>query len=51
MIMRAASRPTDDYDAEPHRWSVEGDDYDQLYAEVQAAVPEGWRLLHLRVER
>lgn len=49
--IHASSRLHDDTTAEPHRWTVEGDDYDQLYAEVQAAVPEGWVLLSVQVER
>lgn len=51
ITVHAASRPVDDYDAEPHRWSVEADDYDAAMAQVHASVPEGWRLLHVRVDR
>lgn len=50
MIIHAASRPANDTSAEPHRWTVEGDDYDALLAEVKAAVPDGWVLLSVRSE-
>lgn len=47
MVLHAASRPVDDTTAEPHRWTVEGDDYARLYAEARAAVPAGWVLLYV----
>lgn len=49
--MHAASRPRDDSTAEAHTWDLEGDDYDQLLAEAKASVPDGWVLLHVRVDR
>jgi hypothetical protein len=49
--IHAASRPHNDSTADAHRWSVEGDDYDALLAEVRAAVPDGWDLLSVQVER
>jgi hypothetical protein len=49
--MHAASRPTNDTAAEPHRWTVEAADYDAALAEVHAAVPEGFVLLSVQVER
>lgn len=49
--IHAAARPADDTTAEPHRWTVECDDYDAGYAEAQAAVPDGWKLIHVQVDR
>lgn len=49
--MHATTRPQDDTDAEPHAWTVEGDDYGPLMAEVRAAVPAGWVLLHVQIAR
>lgn len=48
MILHASSRPANDTAAEPHRWTIEGDEYDQLLAEAKAAVPDGWVLLSIR---
>lgn len=48
MILHAASRPANDTTAEPHRWQVEGDDYDALMVEIKEAVPDGWKLLSVR---
>lgn len=49
--MPSASRLHTDTAAEPHRWTTEGDDYGQLLVEVPAAVPEGWDLLSVQLER
>lgn len=49
--LHASSRPRDDVDADPHRWTVEAADYDSAYAEAVAALPDGWILLHVQVER
>lgn len=49
--LHATSRPIDDPDAEPHRWTVEAPDYTAAYAEARAAVPDGWLLLHVQVDR
>lgn len=49
--IHATSRPGDDVSAEPHHWTVETDDYEQGITEVVASVPEGWKLLGVRVER
>ena len=51
MKIHASSRPGDDVSAEPHRWSVETDDYEVGMVEVLGAIPEGWQLLHVQVER
>lgn len=51
MKTHAASRPADDTTAEAHRWTVEADTYDAALAEVHAAVPEGFVLLSVQVER
>lgn len=51
MKIHATSRPGNDVSAEPHLWTVETDDYEQGLAEVVASVPEGWKLLGVRVER
>lgn len=48
MILHAAMRPADDTAAEPHRWSVEAETYDQALEEARLAVPEGWVLLHVQ---
>jgi hypothetical protein len=49
--IHAGRRPKDDTTAEAVHWTVETDDYDAGMAEVRAAVPEGWVLLSVRVER
>lgn len=49
--IHAASRPADDTTAEAHRWTVETDDYEAGMAEVRMAIPEGWVLLHVTVDR
>ena len=51
MLIHAASRPRDDPHAEPHRWSVEAADYDAGMAEIRMAVPDGWVLMYVRVDR
>lgn len=51
MQIHATSRPADDTTATPHEWTIETDDYDQGMTEVRAAVPDGWVLLGVRVER
>lgn len=51
MKIHAASRPHNDTTADPHYWAVGGDDYDQLLTEIRAAVPDGWDLLSVQVER
>ncbi|MBS45746.1 MAG: hypothetical protein CMH83_21745 [Nocardioides sp.] len=48
--MHAASRPADDITAEPHRWTVEADTYDDALAEVRGGVPDGWVLLDVCVD-
>ena len=47
----AASRPTNDTTAEAHTWTVETDDYNTGLDEIRAAVPEGFQLLSLQVDR
>lgn len=47
----AASRPANDTTAEAHRWTVEADDYDTALDEARAAVPEGFVLLSVQVDR
>lgn len=49
--IHAKSRPAGDTRAEPHEWTVETDDYDQGMTEVRGAVPDGWVLLGVRVDR
>lgn len=51
MQIHASSRPAGDTRAESHEWTVETDDYDQGMTEVRAAVPDGWVLIGVRVER
>lgn len=51
MKIHAASRPHGDTTADPHRWTIEADTYDAAYAEALAAVPEGWDLLSVQVDR
>lgn len=49
--MHASSRPANDTTAQPHTWTVEAADYDTAYAEARAAVPDGWVLLSVQVDR
>lgn len=51
MLIHAASRPHNDTHADAHHWTVETDDYDAGMTEIHMAVPEGWDLLYVRVER
>ena len=51
MKIHAASRPAIDTGAEAHRWTVEADDYDTAMAEIRAAVPDGFVLLAVQVDR
>lgn len=51
MQIHAARRPKDDTTAEAIHWTVETDDYDAGMAEVRTAVPDGWALLGVPVDR
>jgi hypothetical protein len=49
--LRARSRPHGETDAEAHEWDVEADTYELAREEARLAVPEGWDLLSVQVER
>lgn len=49
--IHAASRPKADPTADPRRWTVEADDYDQGMELVRIDVPDDWQLLYVRVDR
>ncbi|MCR1785284.1 hypothetical protein KVF89_22280 [Nocardioides carbamazepini] len=55
MIIHAGRRPRTPHDHTGDReiveWPVETDDYEAGMVEVRAAVPEGWVLLSVRVDR
>ena len=51
MQIHAARRLKDDTTAEAVHWTFETDNYETGMAEVRAAVPEGWVLLHVQVDR
>ncbi|WP_193613176.1 hypothetical protein [Nocardioides lijunqiniae] len=51
MQLHASARPADDQTAEPHRWTVTADTYDDALTEAKASVPEGWILQHVQVDR
>lgn len=44
-------RPKDDTTAEPHRWTVEAETYEDALREVQGAVMNDWVLLSVQVDR
>lgn len=46
-----ASRPRDDIDAEPHRFTVDCTDYTDGVAQAEDSIPEGWILTHIQVDR
>jgi hypothetical protein len=43
-LIEAHARPSDDVHSEPSNWSVEGDDYDELMAQIHRDLPTGWEL-------
>lgn len=48
MHLEATSRPADDYDANPHRWTIDAADYDTAMGEVEQTLTPGHVLLHVR---